>query len=434
MRDSYWLACAMAVLAAAAGVACATSENDVELSLAPDSGGSEAAIPDGGSVEDTDADADVDVDGLLCSKAGWCATSLPDADLSMRDIWPLPGRAFAIAESQTLGVKVLEWDDAEAKWKYIDDSTQVEPGMGHYAGGIWAPNESEVYYAVAPGYIYHGNRSATPGAPWSWTRHRLEDNSHPGGAIDPEDGYPLYSQIGIRRPALGVWGTSSGDVYAWFTNTIYRWKSVDGGAPGWVSEHVADDSENPDEHLFFVAAGGTGPDDVWFSGARSRKWAACALAVRKTPAGYQRVADGILPSTFQPCTPRAGTLMIGGSEGWLTDIQALAADQLVGLKGGGNVVRISVAGDSYSVALSTVPPALSKSKPWDSLSAVQGTPWLSGWGLVIRGTDVWDDGGYAISTTSMRGPPGRRVYRVRGASNTHLWAIGDGYALHKTTP
>ena len=449
MRASYVLACGWGAIVAAGAVACAASASTEEAQLRPDSGGGETVTPDG-SVADLDVDADAKADdaGPLCSKAGWCATSLPDAELSMKDIWPLPGRAFAIAHSPVLGVKVLEWTDAQGTWAYIDDGTQNEPGIGKYAGNVWAPNENEAYYAVSPGYIYHGTRSA-PGAPWSWTRDRLQDNNKPG-RVDAFLGYPKDWMIpcdpdpveGYSRdwlapcsPALGVRGTSSGDVYAWLTNTIYHRKSVDGGAPGWIPEYIANDSEDPDEHLIFVAAGGESPDDLWFSGARARYGAACALAVRKTPAGYQRVADGVLVDIFFPCMEREGTPMIGGEEGWLLDIQTLAPNDVVGLKARREVVRISADDAGYSVDLATVPYEVD---PYGSTSlwSEPGNLWLSteGKGRVLRGSNVWDGGSYEISTTSLLGPLQQPVHRVRGTSNTNLWTIGDGYALHKTTP
>lgn len=226
MRASSTLACGAALLAAIAAVACAASGNNAHTTLSPDSGGSETPIPDGGGPSPiVDADVEASADRPLCSADGRCATSLPDVDLTMQNIWHLPGHAFAVAVSPTLGAKVLEWNEAERSWKYIDDGTQNEPGMGDYVGTTWAPNANEVYYGVSPGYIYHGTRPGSPQAAWSWTRHRLRDD---GDSIDPADGNPTYWVTGATLPALGVWGTSASDVYAWFANSIYHWKSVDG--------------------------------------------------------------------------------------------------------------------------------------------------------------------------------------------------------------
>ncbi len=434
MRASSIFACVAGCAAAVFAVACAASGTDAKDAPQPDSGGSVAVLPDGGSAE-SDADPDASVDVPQCSEAGWCATALPDPDLSMRDISVLEHRAFAVAESPTLGVKVLEWDEADG-WKYIDDGSQNEFGIGEFVGKVWAPNDDEVYYGVDPGYIYHGKRPVPPETAWSWTRNRLQDDD--GNPVGLGPGGKALSAI-TKRDVIGVWGTSASDVYAWIANRIYRWKSVDGGTPGWALEHVADDAD-PDEYLFFSGAAGTGPDGVWFSGTRARDniWQ-CALVVRKSVSEYRRVADGVLPRPQGACTPRDGTLLIGGSVGWLSSIHALSPDGIIGLNhapdifsGVRNVVKISANGDTYSVAVSSVPTPSSGSWLY-SLASVQEGLWLGGWGRVVRGTDVWDGGRYELSTVALQGPLNRPVLQVRGTSNTNLWAIGDDYALHKTT-
>jgi hypothetical protein len=430
MRASFLVACGSVVLAASAAVACAATGTKDEAAPTPEADGGVTLPPDSGTPE-VDASDDASVEDHSCSKAGWCVTNLPDRDLLMKDIWPLVGRAFVVAESPTLGTKVLEWVDAEAKWTYIDDGTQNESGLGRWVGKLWAPNENELYYGVSPGYVVHGTRTM-PGAAWSWTRHRLQAAT----SADPDDGNPSYwkRDLGARIPALGVWGTSSNDIYAWFKNTIYHWTSVDGGAPDWVAEYVATDIDAVGEQLYILGAAGNGPDDIWFSGARSRFNSGCALLVRKTAAGYTRLADGIAGSFNQACKARAGSVLLGGAEGWLTDIQALAPDELIALKGARDVVRLSVEGDSFSAALAPIPPTVA-STGLNSLSIVQDSLWLAGAGLVVRGTDVWDGGAYELSTLSLNGAPlGRPIHQVRGTSNTNLWAIGVRYALHKTIP
>ncbi|MBN9159428.1 MAG: hypothetical protein BGO98_40605 [Myxococcales bacterium 68-20] len=435
MRASFILAFGPVALALAlAAVACAASGDDKdETTPRPDADGGETVIPDGGTLEADAAEEAAVVDGPKCSQAGWCVTSLPDPDLLMKDIWPLSGRALSVAESPTLGVKVLEWTDAEAKWRYIDDGTQNESGLGRFVGKLWMPNENELYYGVSPGYVVHGTRPVPPATAWSWTRHRLANSST---SVDPDDGNPSYWRLnnGSRYPALGVWGTSRDDVYAWFKNTIFHWTSLDGGAPEWVAEYVASDTSGPMEQLHILGAAGTSADDVWFSGGRAGSFAGCAILVRKTAAGYKRVADGAIGSFNMPCTARAGVPLIGGIDGWLTDIQALAPNELVALKGARDVVRISADEDSYSVALAPVP-TTAASAGLNSLSVEGGNLWLGGMGVVLRGTGVFDGGAYEVSTVSLTGAPlGRPIYQVRGTSNTNLWAIGVRYALHKTTP
>jgi hypothetical protein len=428
MRSALLVACGSVALAATALMACAASGDDAQ----PGPVGPEQDATPGVDGEAPDVGKpDASASGPPCSEAGWCSTVLPDVDLLMKDIWAFPSRAIAVAESPTLGVKVLEWTDAEARWRYIDDGTQNDSGLGLFVGKIWMPNENEVYYGVSPGYIYHGTRTAQE--TWSWTRDRLANSS----GVDLYDGNPSYwkREGASPTPSLGVWGTSRDDVYAWFKNTIYHRTSVDGAPPEWIVEYAASDSDDPEfEQLLFLGAAGTSADDVWFSGARSRSEAGCALLVRKLSSVYQRVADGALAGSYDPCMSRPGTQMIGGTEGWLTDIQAIGSGDFVALKGARDVVRIKVEGESYSVTVAAVPTTIS-TKALNSLTGIDGDLWLGGAGLVVRGTSVWDGGAFDLFTIWPNGTPiTTAIWQVRGTSNTNLWAIGVRNALHKTTP
>ena len=444
MRAWFGLASgALAALAARAALAaCATSE---EGRPEPAPGVEGGVLPDPGLDAATDAAPDVESDAAFptCSKAGWCTTELPDGDLNVKDIWPLPGRAFAIAESGTLGTKILEWTDVDG-WKYIDDDTQNQVG-GQYAGAIWAPNDDTVYYAVAPSYIYRGTRRSPPDAGWSWSRQKLADNSHIG-ATNHDHGYMQNPVVWEQfHPILGVWGIDADNVYAWYSNTVYRRTSVDGGAPEWVAEYVADDPDpaSESEHLLFVSATGTGPDDVWFAGARSRSQVAgdnCAVLVHKTAAGVARVADGV-PGSGGSCAKREGFALLGGTDGWLLDIQSTKPGTITGLKGdrfSQDILRISADGDVLTVRVDPVPTFKGINGPvnpfrsfWRSPSS--GRTWLTAWGLVVRGQGTGANA-YSISTLSVNGGAvNSPMHRVRGTSDTNLWAIGKGYAFHKTT-
>jgi hypothetical protein len=406
---------------AAAAVGCAASQSDDAVRPASDAGGTPSALPEAGA-PDLDP-GEGSVDQAQCSQDGWCATALPASDLTIKDVWPVGTHAFAVAESPTLGVKVLEWDDATRLWTFIDDGSQNESGRGTWVGKIWAPSEDEIYYGVSPGIVYHGRRLD---ATWSWTWHALTSNT----STDPQDGNPSHWNrgFGVRTPALGVWGTSSTDVYAWFKDTIYHRSDVG----EWIAEYVADDVDAPDA-LYFFAAAGIGADDVWFAGTRMRG-RGCALLVHKTVQGYQRVGDAIVPASGR-CVERPETVLIGESEGWLTDIQMRAPDELIGLKGARDVVRISINGDRYQVSIAPIPEVLTD-MPLHSLSTTSSdVMWLGGGGLVVRGSRVWEGGGYEISrTTLIGGPLEGPIYQVRGASNDNIWAVGVRNALHKTTP
>ncbi|AKU94929.1 hypothetical protein AKJ09_01593 [Labilithrix luteola] len=449
MRATLLVCCGSLALGATVSVvACATAATEPSTTPAPQPDSGEVALEptDGGQNEaaaDSDADAAPVAVGPTCSDAGWCTTSLPDDGLVLKDVWAIGSRAFAIAYSKVLGAKVLEWVAAESSWKYIDDGTQNE-ALPRYVGRIWAPNENEIYYGVDPGYIYHGTRSTSPATTWSWARQALKDNSH-ADYVDPKDGYPYYNALdpnyagsGVNYPTLGVWGTSADDVYAWFTNTVYHLTKV-GGAAQWVPEYTADDPSAANEHMYFLAAAGTGPDDVWFSGTRTRSpsSASCALLVRKTAGSYQRIADGVLTSDWAYCAASAGYLLIGGTQGWLTDIHTPSADRVIGLKGARDIINVSVTDSGYSATVTSAPNKIANSSVrFNSLWAASGSIWLSGLGIILRTPDdVLDGGAFQISTVAMAGEPlSRQIYQVRGTSDSNIWAIGDRNALHKTTP
>jgi hypothetical protein len=205
---------------------------------------------------------------------------------------------------------------------------------------------------------------------------------------------------------------------------------------------VADDPDVASEHLFFVSAAGSSAEDVWFAAVRSDSLGGgvaqrnCAVLVRKTPAGFARVADGIVQASG--CVERSGFLRVGGAHGWLTDIQATGPGAITGLKGANDIVRLSAEAEALTAGVDPVP-AFRGFKgglnPYRSLWRSPSGLWLSAWGLVLRGPESGDAGTYAISTISLNGGPvNTPLHRVRGTSDTNLWATGNGYAFHKTTP
>lgn len=444
MRATILLCCASLALGAIGSIAaCAESETNSQTTPLPDSGGSDSLpasnVPEDAGGSESTRDSGANVDGSACSTAGWCRTALPDEDLTLKDISPAGATAFAIAHSPTLGIKVLEWRNADSAWSYIDDGTQHTVDYGTYAGRIWAPSEDEVYYGVGAGYVFHGKRPVPPATAWSWTRQRLGDESE-AGVVAAQDLYPSfpysYADLHLEYPTLGVWGTSAGDVYAWYVDTLYHRASIGGAEPTWVPEYVADDAEAPSEHMYFFAATGTGPDDIWFSGTRTISSLGCAVLVRKTGGAYQRVADGTPTNSYSDCDVRDGHLRIAGTRGlpgWLTDIHAQSANELVGLMGTLDLVRVAITEEGYSASVVSVMPA---GWPFVSLWAAPGGLWVSGSGLIYRADgDPWNGGTFQISTLAINGTPfEQRVSRVRGTSTTNLWAIGAGNALHKTTP
>ncbi len=462
-----WIVLATASAPLAIIAACASTEEGP--SLAPDTP-PPATIPDAG-VPDVDIwDVDVPDTHLPdCSSVGWCITSFPDENLDFRDIWPLEDVAFAIAQSRTEGVKFLEWKKSTNAWEYIDDLSQNSAGSGTFAGGVYAPNANEVYFAVGNSFIYHGKRPVPPETKWTWTRAELPDNvvGHP---LTHDHGRHFSTLAGERVEAFGVWGAGAADVYAHYSNTIFRRDPADGT---WSAVYTVGDLDAANEHTFFLSASGTGPNDIWFVGARDRDPFSCPLVVRKTADGWERVADGVVgTSSASRCVERAGTLRLGNAVGgWLYDIQPVSATEYVALQ---NVrvssiehvvnltrIRVSLPPDggvpddgglsddgglvsdgglpsnaAFSFEQSVVPVKLAVNngppKIMNSLWRGDGETWFASWGLVVRRAD---DGTYSVSTLSRDGAPVRaQFHKIRGTSNQNLWAVGARHAYHKTTP
>ncbi len=450
MRALFWTSTSLMIAAAAA---CASSDEEKGSTLppVPDSGAPLASDDGGDDTPDAkDAAADGQLDGGAgCSAAGWCPTSLPDNDLTLKDIWTMPGHAFAVAESPTLGCKALEWTESTGKWSYIDDGTQNQPGSTQYVGRLWAPSEDEVYFTISPRTVFHGKRSSNANKPWAWTHQQLENRipaDYPPQPLNAEHytGRPMDLATATKLVSLGVFGTSASDVYAWYGNAIYRMSSGDDGNPTWAVDYVADDLDRADEQLFFLGATATSSNDVWFGGARTGKvyeYRSCAMAVHKTAAGYQRAVDGVGNSSGCEPRPDSGAVVVGGASGWFTDMRSVSPNSIIGLKGGQTVVRISGTGDTYSVDLSQIPllaPQASKQFMFLSISAApDDTLWLGGFGLVAQAKNVWDGdaGSYRVSTIALNGSfTNMTVYQIRASSNADVWAVGDRNALHKTTP
>lgn len=418
----------------AAAVACAASGDQDEHTtpLDPDGGGS--VLGDAGP---PDAAPDTALPEIpICSPAGWCKTPFPDSDLWFRDMWTLSDRAFAMATSDTVGSKILEWD-AVNQWSYIDDN-QAQIGNHGVQTGIWAPNSDQVYEIVAdysaffgPGQfgaiVYRGTRPVAPATKWAWEKEHLD--------CDAIDGTPQ------------IWGSSSDDVYVVSCGQIHHRTSTsanagaDGGA-GWAVEWVNDDPANPIE-LHGIT--GTGADDVWFLGSRGDWPGACTVLVHKTSAGYQTVVDGT-PTPDGTCEEKPGIAMITGS--LRSGFHAPAKNRFLGVRFTSDVdndiVKVVVDDVGGPAQITTASPAATMDV---QLTAVWGTSeddlWVvatrtsvGGGGGILQATNVRDDAGtYQYSTLAINGTPNTRpLDRIRGTSNTNLWAVGFQRAFHKTTP
>lgn len=264
-----------------------------------------------------------------------------------------------------------------------------------------------MYFTVGPSHVFHGERS---GGTWTWTNQTLPDNI--AGHTDSH-GNPVENASRQPISTLGVWGTGADDVYAYYSNTIFHREPADGS---FAVVYVADDLEAANEHIFFASVHGSGPNDVWFVGARARTSTNCPLVVRRSATGWERVADSVVSnSTNAPCAQRPGTLFIGGSGrgGWLVDIAPVSPTEYVALhnityRGSLEDVyatTIRVTDDGYSFEQSLVPVKLAhQSAPRTATSLWRGggETWFTSWGLVLRGSDA---GTFSVSTLSRSGAP-----------------------------
>ena len=485
MRRIGLLACTAATLAALAALAaCATSDGEgASLDPVPDGG---ITIPDAASPEEVDATPRRDASAPVlsdCNDHGWCETELPDPNLTLVDVWPFDDRAFAVAESDTLGTKVLEWTEAAQGWSYIDDNSQNAYGNGQYAGKMYAPSENEVYFTTAPGIVYRGTRDSVSSA-FTWESTRLPYDGPAYADRDPARAWRVPnpgSTVTRYAPALGVTGTSASDVYAWYGNRIFRRTSEDGGPPMWVSELVTEDpSAAAGESFYIFNAAAASSDEIWFVGGHgpsdaAEGFAGCPTLFRRTASGYSTVVDltyssgscsakpGTIPPTLKLEIPGLGTFDVPvGQLGWTTAVVPVAPGAALVIVGNAlewlyvdtasNVARVNGA-DGWA----GINPLVSAGSPsLHSVARVGDRLWFSGHGIVFGSEikpDAWKDGlgfgtpasfevagkGYGAlvekTSVAMNGNYlDEPLYQVRGTSAKNLWVVGNRYALHKKTP
>lgn len=488
MRRNALLAGAAATLAAV--VACATSNEEaaslgLDLDAGVDSVDGGTTVAEASAPDEVDAEAGPDASVPVwspCNDYGWCETKLPDPNLTFIDVWPFADRAFAVAQSDTLGTKVLEWTEAAQAWSYIDDDTQNAYVSGQYAGKMYAPGENEVYYTTAPGIVYHGTR-ASVSAPFTWESTRLPYEGPVFADRDPGRAWSVPPSALVRyAPALGVIGTSADDVYAWYGNQVFRRTSEDGGPPTWTSEFVSQATSTPSNESFYIfnASRGdpNGSDEIWFAGGHgptdaTKGYIGCPTLFRRTPSGTSAVLD--FTYSNGKCTTKPGTIQprikreLPGyglidvpiqPTGWATTVAPVAP--------GAAIVIIDNAQSWYYVDTTAKlarynyidgisPPTSASSSPLiHSVVRLDDRLWFSGHGIVVGSEikpDAWTNGlgigtpesfaqagtgtGALLEKTSvaMQGRYLKQpLYQVRGSSTKNLWAVGNRYALHQKTP
>ncbi|MBX3252415.1 MAG: hypothetical protein KF901_34895, partial [Myxococcales bacterium] len=310
---------------------------------------------------------------------------------------------------------------------------------------------------------------------WSSARLPYDGPVYPGR--DPGIAWADSPNTSPRRfaYALGVFGTSKDDVYAWFGNRIFRRTSVGGASPTWVSELAAEDPDVRSDESFYVfnAAKGEG-DEIWFVGGRGTYgqygYQGCPTLYRRTGAEYSAVVNGsiansecsALPGSIDPTwwiddgweLPYAAPSSVFG---WGTAVIPVGSGQAVLLLDSDyyyfyfvdvpeDFVRVNVIG-------SVAPPSLS---PPLHHSGVRfgDRMWLTGQGTAFSseikkraweaslgiGTAQDFDGTASgalleMSSVAMNGRYlNEPLYQVRGTSPNNLWIVGNRYALHKKTP
>lgn len=363
--------------------ACATSD-DRRSGAEPDvdrADGGGASLPDspkdGGDAVDPIEPKELE----RCSSDGWCVTKLPDVDLDLRDIHPFEARAFAVAESITLGIQFLEWEKATDAWRYIGEGGQNQFDRGKYAGDMWAASENEVYFTLAPAFVYHGIRP-DPSSPFTWRVARL-DAPEPGDAGAPahDPGRVWAANVAAKRydptkppydyfaPSLGVDGVPWGEVYAWYGPTLFRHTVAQNGDDQWVVEHTLTDAEHPDDEFHIQSIAGGAADDFWIGGVRSRvtddgvRERACPLAVQRRADGYHHFLDHVVNPTGDPtnllsnlCDAKPGAMRLlarlevpgydfvleyeYGDAGWMRSLRHIAPNTVVALNGANNLVYL----------------------------------------------------------------------------------------------
>lgn len=428
----------ISVAAFAGAAACAASGDDAKPKT-NDEGDGGSTVLDGGSVDEASTDAHFEAGPApRCSDAGWCVTDLPDTTLMFVDVVAVGSHAFALVSDESGSNRAVEFDNAtpDGPWRYIDDG-DLNAGRT-FPMNLWAPNENEVYVAMADvtpfggegtygTILFRGARPIAPAKDWTWTSLKFDCD---------------------QLDATGrVWGSSPSDVYLASCGVVRRSTApfgADGTTPDAASFAVEWSDDDTSQPSIITDITGSGPGDVWISGYRG-PFASCALVVHKTASGYERVIDGIADPDTYACSDKPGYQRIDTS---FNDVQSLGENRFVGVRrvtdtsavtdavriaphaSGGWEVAYASPYPEYVTTLSSVW-VENESDLWFVVKRMNGSN-----GAIMRGTNVWSDAGtYEYSTLVLNGAPnGQQLNRIRGTSPSNLWAVGVNRAFHKSTP
>lgn len=430
------------IIVSAVIVACATAGDpaDGAVSVSSDAS-SEAALlpPDDSDASEPEDASNVDA-AAPCSPDGWCPTTLPGTDIYVGKSVPFEKRAFARMNSAFIGNRVAEWTP-EGGWTLLKGVDQSDWPQAQSEGDFWASDEDTVYLSVLDlsglsggtfsAIVARGRRPVAPATEWTWTQSRIPCDWFVQGA--------------------GIGGTKDGNVYVATCGKILRLDTSadagaasDGGADAggetlrWIDDGFVD--VDPTTSINFFEIDGTGPDDLWFAGRRG-DW--CAILVHKTSDGYRTVMDGI--SEKSACSPRGDLPMVpGGFVGMhaFSKNRLIAALSSASTATAGQLINVGHSGDHITVQSAQAPAGTNSLRsPWvaseDDLFVIAKAGASSpGGSFLLRGRSLWGNNpSYDFSQLAINGVRNpAALISLRGTSAQNLWAVGGGYAYHKTTP
>lgn len=388
-------------------VACADSTILGSEEPAPEAGAVIPAVD--GSVADTeaaapeDAASDVDATIPLCSKDGFCHTTVPKG-ASLIGVW---GDGTGVVWALSGEGDILRWSGSA--WS-IHQQTGLE---GH---SIWGSGPSDVWVACG-GKIFHGTGASSASLAFS--------------VVSDLPGDPIV-------PITSIWGTGPDDI--WAVGMYQDWEQwpplflgralhfggaaspgdPDGGSSdgtGWTS-----DEDVASLGIGFRAVWGSPTSGVWIDGLGIDEWGAVVRLVR--------LPKGATDWTVEPGVDAYAIGMHGA---------ALTSDSSVLLS-----ATTGVPEESYKTTWRGTSTDNGATFTWTpTINSRWTRQFLAYWGLASN--DAWGVGenglvshwdGTKWTQAVIRVidvPVGKTIRAIWGTSNDDFWVVGDEIALHKTT-
>ncbi|AKU96510.1 hypothetical protein AKJ09_03174 [Labilithrix luteola] len=421
------LATMLASGAVAAMIGCSNGTTDTDVQLdAPDvesPDASDATRPQ----EDADADADAgqadaqadadagDAEPRTCSDDFVCHTQLPPKSF-LRDVWSAgDGVVWAVGWADPIlsasKGSILRWD-GKTWTKVFEEANRLHAIWGSSPTDIWVGGDNGLFHGTGP-----SSDALT------WTKVRSEVIS-------------------------SIWGTSESDVWAvgstktyitMFDGKVLHYQGpAQDGSDGWELDPISTGT------VGFRKVWGSGPNDVWIAGQYDR---GCSIFCIQEAVVYHRVAGENGPTWSQAGMPsfgynglRGSVFSGGGSIGpnnvWLfgSTVPEIYSSQDGRFMG--------VAKNDGSGEFAWTPGTFGTCEGYWYCKNVWFTRAV--WGT--KPDDVFLAGDYGqvrhwdgrqftfVKTTLEFIPSTASLYAMWGSSNTDLWIVGDGIALHKLSP